>query len=238
MDTKQLQLENETLNARLDKAKEVFRQQAKDIKAKDEAYLKLRDEYNEVIRERDIHIEANAKFNKQILEAEALIKELKESQEKQQELADASYDREAYVGQIDGLNDKIDELTEAVKYWEEKYHKLSEAHSTESTELNDLKTRNAELEGLANARLTDINKSKEYIFLPHESWNFLGIKYQDKIVDLSDITLDKIDSVNLNGIFKKGKSNYYQVRVMYMIIVATLSYLVVNFVYDFLGVFS
>ena len=38
----------------------------------------------------------------------------------------------------------------------------------------------------------DINKSKEYIFLPHESWNFLGIKYQDKIVDLSDITLDKI----------------------------------------------
>jgi regulator of replication initiation timing len=55
MDTKQLQLENETLNARLDKAKEVFRQQAKDIKAKDEAYLKLRDEYNEVVRERDIH---------------------------------------------------------------------------------------------------------------------------------------------------------------------------------------
>lgn len=163
MDTKQLQLENETLNARLDKAKEVFRQQAKDIKAKDEAYLKLRDEYNEVVRERDIHIEANAKFNKQILEAEALIKELKESQEKQQELADASYDREAYVGQIDGLNDKIDELTEAVKYWEERYHKLSEAHSTESTELNDLKTRNAELEGLSTSRLADINKSKEEI---------------------------------------------------------------------------
>ena len=79
MDTNQLQLENEKLNARLEKAKEVFRQQAADIKAKDEAYLKLRDEYNEVVRERDIHLEANAKFNKQLLDAEALIKELQTS---------------------------------------------------------------------------------------------------------------------------------------------------------------
>ena len=48
MDTNQLQLENEKLNARLEKAKEVFRQQAIDIKAKDEAYLKLKDEYDEL----------------------------------------------------------------------------------------------------------------------------------------------------------------------------------------------
>ena len=47
-----------------------------------------------------------------------------------------------------------------------------------------------------------------------------------------------MDSVNINGIFKKGQSNYYQARVMYMIIIASLSYLVVNFVNDFLGVFS
>lgn len=47
-----------------------------------------------------------------------------------------------------------------------------------------------------------------------------------------------LDSVNINGIFKKGQSDYYQARVMYMIIVASLSYLVVNFVDDFLGVFS
>ena len=46
-----------------------------------------------------------------------------------------------------------------------------------------------------------------------------------------------MDSVNINGMFKKGQSNYYQARVMYMIIVASLSYLVVNFVNDFLGVF-
>ena len=47
-----------------------------------------------------------------------------------------------------------------------------------------------------------------------------------------------MDSVNINGMFKKGDSNYYQARVMYMIIVSSLSYLVVNFVNDFFGVFS
>ena len=46
-----------------------------------------------------------------------------------------------------------------------------------------------------------------------------------------------MDSVNINGMFKKGDSNYYQARVMYMIIIAGLSYLVVNFINDFLGVF-
>ena len=47
-----------------------------------------------------------------------------------------------------------------------------------------------------------------------------------------------MDSVNISGMFKKGQSDYYQARVMYMIIVASLSYLVVNFVNDFLGVFK
>ena len=46
-----------------------------------------------------------------------------------------------------------------------------------------------------------------------------------------------MDSVNINDMFKKGDSNYYQARVMYMIIVAGLAYLVVSFVNDFLGVF-
>lgn len=47
-----------------------------------------------------------------------------------------------------------------------------------------------------------------------------------------------MDSVNINGIFKKGKSNYYQARLIYLFIIVSLSYLVVSFVYDFLGVFS
>ena len=52
------------------------------------------------------------------------------------------------------------------------------------------------------------------------------------------IVVWSMDSVNINGIFKRGQSDYYQARVMYMIIVASLSYLVVNFVNDFLGVFK
>ena len=46
-----------------------------------------------------------------------------------------------------------------------------------------------------------------------------------------------MDSLNINGIFKRGQSNYYQARVFYMLMVMALSYLVVNFVNDFLGVF-
>ena len=46
-----------------------------------------------------------------------------------------------------------------------------------------------------------------------------------------------LDSVNINGLFKKGRSNYYQARIIYMFLVMGLSYLVVNFINDFLGVF-
>ena len=46
-----------------------------------------------------------------------------------------------------------------------------------------------------------------------------------------------MDSLNINGIFKKGQSNYYQARIFYMLMVMILSYLVVNFVNDVLGVF-
>lgn len=46
------------------------------------------------------------------------------------------------------------------------------------------------------------------------------------------------DSLNINGIFKKGQSNYYQARIIYMFIIMGLSYLVVNFINDFLGVFN
>lgn len=47
----------------------------------------------------------------------------------------------------------------------------------------------------------------------------------------------EMDSVNINGIFKKGQSNYYQARVMYIFLVMALSYDIVQFINDFLGVF-
>ena len=46
-----------------------------------------------------------------------------------------------------------------------------------------------------------------------------------------------MDSVNINGIFKKGQSNYYQARVMYVFLVMVLSFNIVQFINDFLGVF-
>ena len=52
------------------------------------------------------------------------------------------------------------------------------------------------------------------------------------------IVVFSMASVNINAIFKKGNSNYYQARVMYMVVIASLSYLVVSFINDFLGVFS
>lgn len=52
------------------------------------------------------------------------------------------------------------------------------------------------------------------------------------------IVVYAVDSVNINSIFKRAKDNYYQARVMYMFIVMIISYLVVNFVNDFFGVFS
>ena len=46
-----------------------------------------------------------------------------------------------------------------------------------------------------------------------------------------------MDSLNINGLFKKGQSDYYQARVFYMIMVMSISYLVVHFISDFIGVF-
>ena len=46
------------------------------------------------------------------------------------------------------------------------------------------------------------------------------------------LTIYAVDSVNINGIFKKNKM--YQARVFYILLVFGLSYLTANFLYDFL----
>ncbi len=45
-----------------------------------------------------------------------------------------------------------------------------------------------------------------------------------------------IDGVNFQLLFKKGEVNQYRARIFYMIFVLGLSYLIVGFMYDFLGV--
>ena len=45
------------------------------------------------------------------------------------------------------------------------------------------------------------------------------------------ITIWSLESLNISGIFKKNR--YYSSRVLYLIVAMALSYLVVNFLYDF-----
>ena len=50
------------------------------------------------------------------------------------------------------------------------------------------------------------------------------------------IVIWSFDSININNIFKKNRG--YQARVFYIICIFSISYLVVNFVYDLFGVIS
>lgn len=45
------------------------------------------------------------------------------------------------------------------------------------------------------------------------------------------IVLWALDSININGIFKKNR--YYQARLCYLILTLIISYLLVNFIIDF-----
>ncbi len=45
-----------------------------------------------------------------------------------------------------------------------------------------------------------------------------------------------VDSINLTLIFKRGKP--YQAKIVYIAIIFSLSYLVVNFIYDFISVLN
>ncbi len=45
------------------------------------------------------------------------------------------------------------------------------------------------------------------------------------------IAIWALDSINITNLFKKNK--YYAARVLYLMISISLSYLVVNFLYDF-----
>lgn len=45
------------------------------------------------------------------------------------------------------------------------------------------------------------------------------------------LTIWALDSINITNLFKKNK--YYQSRLLYLFISFALSYLVVNFFYDF-----
>ena len=195
MDTNQLQLENEKLNARLEKAKEVFRQQAADIKAKDDAYLKLKGEYDEL--------------NKQLSELDA-----------QKQSICVMYDKT--VTALNMRDDEIEELRKTIAKFEEgnsKQDGLQEELNTTKKELHianetlneyaskctrydevikSLNEKNEDLDVLATSRLADIKKREEDIVnlnntIEQMNTEFanITIKYNDTITDKNELVKAK-----------------------------------------------
>ena len=195
MDTNQLQLENEKLNARLEKAKEVFRQQAADIKAKDDAYLKLKGEYDEL--------------NKQLSELDA-----------QKQSICVMYDKT--VTALNMRDDEIEELRKTIAKFEEgnsKQDGLQEELNTTKKELHianetlneyaskctrydevikSLNEKNEDLDVLATSRLADIKKREEDIVnlnntIEQMNTEFanITIKYNDTITDKNALAKSK-----------------------------------------------
>jgi len=48
---------------------------------------------------------------------------------------------------------------------------------------------------------------------------------------ITPLVIWALDSINITNVFKKNR--YYQARALYLILTLSLSYLTVNFIYDF-----
>ena len=48
---------------------------------------------------------------------------------------------------------------------------------------------------------------------------------------ITPLVMVALDSININNVFKKNK--YWQSRILFIVVSLALSYLVVNFLYDF-----
>ena len=139
MDTNQLQLENEKLNARLEKAKEVFKQQAADIKAKDEAFIKLRDEYNEHQVElnntkKDLHIanEKLSEFESKCTRYDEVIKSLNEKNDDLDTLATSR------LADIKKRDEDIVNLNKTIEEINGTYNQLNDEHNSLLAQVKDL----------------------------------------------------------------------------------------------------
>ena len=209
MDTNQLQLENEKLNARLEKAKEVFRQQAADIKAKDDAYLKLKGEYDEL--------------NKQLSELET-----------QKQSISNMYNKT--VTAINMRDDEIEELRKNIAKFEEgnsKQDGLQEELNTTKKELHianetineyvskctrydevikSLNEKNEDLDVLATARLADVKKREEDIVNLNNTIEQMNTEFANLTIKYNDTVTDKNELVkakeNITKSYKELQDTY------------------------------
>ena len=195
MDTNQLQLENEKLNARLEKAKEVFRQQAIDIKAKDDAYLKLKDEYDEL--------------NKQLSELETQKQSISDINNKNAtalKMRDNEIEElKKNIAKFEEVNSKHDDLQEELNTTKKELHIANEtiteytAKCTRYDEvIKSLNEKNEDLDVLATSRLADIKKREEDIVnlnntIEQMNTEFanITIKYNDTLTDRNELAKSK-----------------------------------------------
>ena len=195
MDTNQLQLENEKLNARLEKAKEVFRQQAIDIKAKDDAYLKLKDEYDEL--------------NKQLSELELQKQSITDMHNKNATALkmrdDEIEELKKTIAKFEEGNSKHDVLQEELNTAKKELHIANETiaeYASKCTRYDEviksLNEKNEDLDVLATSRLADIKKREEDIVnlnntIEQMNTEFanITIKYNDTLTDRNELAKSK-----------------------------------------------
>ena len=195
MDTNQLQLENEKLNARLDKAKEVFRQQATDIKAKDEAYLKLKDEYDEL--------------NKQFSELETQKQSISDMYNKTVDglkMRDTEIEElKKTISKFEEGNSNSDALQEELNTTKKALHIANESISEYASKctrydevIKSLNEKNDDLDVLATSRLADIKKRDEDIVNLNKTieeingtYNKLNDEFSNLVTKYNDIFADK-----------------------------------------------
>ena len=195
MDTNQLQLENEKLNARLEKAKEVFRQQAIDIKAKDDAYLKLKDEYDEL--------------NKQLSELEVQKQSISDINNKNAtalKMRDNEIEElRKNIAKFEEGNSKHDDLQEELNTAKKELHIANETineYASKCTRYDEviksLNEKNEDLDVLATSRLADIKKREEDIVnlnntIEQMNTEFanITIKYNDTLTDRNELAKSK-----------------------------------------------
>ena len=188
MDTNQLQLENEKLNARLEKAKEVFRQQAADIKAKDEAYLKLKDEYDELNRQlSELETQKHSICDMHDKTATALkmrddeIEELKKT-----------------IAKFEEGNSKNDALQEELNTTKKELHIANETineYVSKCTRYDEviksLNEKNEDLDVLATARLADVKKREEDIVNLNDTIEQMNTEFANLTIKYNDTVTDK-----------------------------------------------
>ena len=209
MDTNQLQLENEKLNARLEKAKEVFRQQAADIKAKDDAYLKLKGEYDEL--------------NKQLSELETQKQSISNMYNKTVTAINMRDDEieelRKNIAKFEEGNSKRDELQEELNTTKKELHIANETineYASKCTRYDEviksLNEKNEDLDVLATTRLADVKKKEEDIVNLNNTIEQMNTEFANLTIKYNDTVTDKNELVkakeNITKSYKELQDTY------------------------------